>query len=134
MAFRTQRRCKARVLTTGEDCRQSPLRERDYCYWHDPENEEAAQEARRHGGLRRKRESTLAGAYDFDGITSEGALARLLDVAAYDALALDAGLGKVRAIVAIVQVGEKVLLAQDFEQRLNEIESVLGDRIKKPRR
>lgn len=134
MALRPQRRCKAKVLTTGEECRQAPLREREFCYWHDPENEEAAQEARRHGGLRRKRENTLAGAYDFDGINSEGSLARLLDIASYDALSLDVGLGKVRAIVAIVQTAEKVLLAQDFEQRLEAIESVLGERVKEKRR
>lgn len=131
MALPFRRRCKATVLTTGEGCRQNPLRDKDFCFWHDPESEEAAKEARRTGGLRRRRESTLAGAYEFDGIESEGGLARLLNIAAYDALALDTGVNKVRSIVAIVQAGERVLHNQELEARVAELESLMGDRPKK---
>ncbi|MEO8539160.1 MAG: hypothetical protein ABI577_05420 [bacterium] len=130
MAFRFQRRCKARVLSTGEDCRQSPLIDRDFCFWHDPESVDAAKEARRTGGLRRRREGTLAGHFDFEGIESDGGLARLLNIAVFDCLSLDLSVNRVRALVAIVQTAEKVLLAQEFEQRLASIESVLGERLK----
>ncbi len=43
MDVRFKRRCEARVALTDEECRQAPLREKDYCFWHDPEIEEAAQ-------------------------------------------------------------------------------------------
>ena len=35
---------------------------------HSPEHAKEVQEARRLGGLRRKREVTLSGAYDFEGL------------------------------------------------------------------
>lgn len=125
-----KRRCAAKNKR-GEPCGFTPLRDNDLCWAHDPENAEAAQEARRHGGLRRRRENTLAGAYEFDGIESEGALARLLDIATYDALSLDLGVAKVRTLVAIVQTAERVLHGQELEKRVEELESVLGDRLKK---
>lgn len=134
MALPFRRRCKAKVLTTGEDCRQNPLRDKDFCFWHDPESEEAAADARRTGGLRRRREGTLAGHFDFDGIESEGGLARLLNIAVYDCLSLDLSPNRVRALVAIVQTAEKVLVAEDLDRRLSEIESVLGERLKERRR
>lgn len=134
MALPFRRRCKAKVLTTGEDCRQNPLRDKDFCFWHDPESEEAAADARRTGGLRRRREGTLAGHFEFDGIESEGGLARLLNIAVYDCLSLDLSANRVRALVAIVQTAEKVLVAQDLDRRLSDIESVLGERLKERRR
>jgi hypothetical protein len=130
MALPFRRRCKGIVLLTGEACKQAPLRDKDLCYWHDPENEKAAQEARRDGGLRRKRESTLAGAYEFEGILTDGGIARLLDIAAFDTLAQEAGHQKSRTLIAIVLAAEKVVHAAEVEERLIALESVMGDRLK----
>ena len=134
MALGFGRHCKAKVVTTGEGCKQAPLRDREFCFWHDPESEEAANEARRTGGLRRKREGTLAGHFEFDGIESPGGLARLLNIAVYDCLSLDLSANRVRALVAIVQTAEKVLLAQEMEKRVEALESVMGDKLKAVRR
>lgn len=124
-----RRHCKA-TNKRGEACGFQPMRESDLCWHHDPENEEAAQDARRLGGVRRKRESTLAGAYEFDGILSDSGIARYLDIVAYDALSLDHGVARVRAMVAIVLAAEKVLRGEDVEARVAALESVLGDRLK----
>ena len=40
----------------------------DFCLFHSPDHEEEAAEARRLGGLRRRKEKTLAGAYEFRGL------------------------------------------------------------------
>ena len=50
------------VCPDGRLCRAIPLRDRPYCFWHDPDSEEKAAEARRLGGLRRRRGKALAGA------------------------------------------------------------------------
>jgi hypothetical protein len=46
------------------------------CFFHDPETQEAAAEARRLGGLRRRKESTIVGTYEVGELitspTSEG--------------------------------------------------------------
>jgi len=125
-----KRRCKA-TNKRGEPCGFQPMLESDLCWVHDPANEEAAQEARRVGGVRRKRESTLAGAYEFEGILAENGLARFIEIAAYDVLALDAGHSKIRAMVAVAQAAEKIIRGQEMEERIAALESVLGDRTKR---
>ena len=128
-----KRKCRE-TNKRGDRCGFSPQRESDVCWLHDPDHADEAREARRHGGLRRKRESTLAGAYEFDGILSEGGIGRYLDIAAYDALSLDFGVAKVRAMVAIAQVAEKVLHGADLQERVEALESVMGDKLKERRR
>ena len=45
---------------------------------HSPENAEEVAEARRLGGLRRRREVAVSGAYEFDGLETVAGLRRLL--------------------------------------------------------
>ena len=40
------------------------MRSGSHCFWHAPDKSDEAAKARRLGGLRRKRERTIAGAYD----------------------------------------------------------------------
>ena len=134
MALRFQRRCKARVALTGEDCRQAPLREKDFCFWHDPESEEAAQEARRLGAQRAKREGSVAAAMQIDGLGSMPDLRRILEVVLYDTLALSNGVPRNRLLVSLVQAGAALLKDGELEERLAAIESVMGERLKKERR
>ncbi len=86
MASRT---CKARN-DKGQPCGARPMRDNDYCVFHDPEHAEVVQEARRAGGQRRKREAAVATAFDFQGLTSIEEIRRLVEVAAFDALGLSA--------------------------------------------
>lgn len=118
----------------GEQCRSAPLRERDYCFWHDPEHADEAKEARRLGGIRRRREGIVQGTYDLNGLATVPDLRRLLEVAALDCLALENSIARVRAIAAVVQVGAKLLELGDFEERLAAIESVMEPRLRNIRR
>ena len=128
-----KRRCKAENRS-GDPCGFQPMLESDLCWVHDPENEEAAQEARRLGGVRRKRESTLAGAFEFDGILAPGGLARYVEIMASDTLGLEFGYTRVRAMVAVAGIAEKVIHAKELEERIADLESVLGDKLKDKRR
>lgn len=119
--------CKT-IKDTGEACCQPPLREGEHCFWHEPENAEAAMEARRLGGKRRKREGSLAGAYQFDGIRSMDDLRRILEIAAYDALALENSMARSRVLIALVQAGTRLFEVSEFEERLSSVEDVLGPR------
>ena len=134
MALPFQRRCKAKVALTGEDCRHVPMKEKDYCFWHDPDSVEAAQEARRLGAQRAKREGSVAAAMQIDGLATMADLRRILEVVLSDTLALANGVPRNRLLVSLVQAGATVLKDGEFEERLNAIESVLGDRINKGRR
>ena len=56
-------RCAGRQRD-GRQCGAPPIKGEPYCLWHSPEREDEAAEARRLGGLRRKRERTVAGTYE----------------------------------------------------------------------
>ena len=108
------RTCRA-TNASGEPCRQAPLRDGRYCFWHEPENEAAAAEARRLGRARRKREATIGGAFEIEGLATVADLRRLLMVAATDALGLDNSIARVRALTSLVQVGAKLLETGELE-------------------
>lgn len=112
----------------GEPCGAPPLRDQLLCFWHSPDHTSEAAEARRLGGLRRRREGALAGAYDFDGLGSTHALRRLLEVAAFDALGLENSVARVRTLTAIVQVGARLLETGELEERLTHLEASMEGR------
>ena len=126
-------RCAA-VTTGGEPCRQAPLIGRDRCFWHDPDNAEEAQEARRLGGMRRRRERTVAGAYQFDGLASAEQIRRLVEIAVVDALGLDNSIARARTLAYLAQTAAKLLELSDLEERLQEVESALEPRLHPLRR
>ncbi len=106
-----------------------PLRDSDFCVFHDPEHAEAVQEGRRLGGLRRRREGTLAAAYDFDGLDTIKELRRLLEIAALDTLNLENSVARNRALISAVLVATKLLEVGEHEERLGAIEAALGPRL-----
>ncbi len=107
----------------------SPLRDSDFCVFHDPQHAEAVAESRRMGGMRRRREGTLAAAYDFDGLATVQELRRLPEIATLDNLNLENSVARNRALVSAVQTGAKLLEVGELEDRLEAIESALGPRV-----
>jgi hypothetical protein len=61
-----KRTCKA-TNERGEPCGQYPSTEGDYCFWHDPELTKEQEEARRAGGIARRREFVLREVYGLEG-------------------------------------------------------------------
>ena len=57
------------------DAGRRPIVGGDYCFWHDSDRQVDAQEARRLGGLRRRREGTLQGAYNVEVLATIGGAA-----------------------------------------------------------
>jgi len=114
------------VLPDGRICRATPLRNGPFCFWHDPDSEEEAAEARRLGGLRRRREKALSGAFDFAGLGSLEAIRRVLEVATIDALALDNGIARCRVLISAATAGAKLLEVGELEARIAALEAAGG--------
>lgn len=53
---------------SGKRCGAPPLKDGSLCFWHTPAKADEVAEAQRLGGLRRKREKTVATAYEVDGL------------------------------------------------------------------
>ena len=97
---------------------------------HSPEHAEDVAEARRLGGLRRRREVTIAGAYEINGLATAGDVMRLLEVAAFDAVGLENTVARARTLAQIAHVAVRVMEAGTFEERLNALEETLRPQVR----
>jgi hypothetical protein len=102
-------------MPTGQPCRAGPQRDRPWCFAHDPERVEEATEARRLGGIRRRKEGTIAVAYDLPGLDTVEGIRRLLDITSVDALGLENGVARLRILVAVVGAATRLLEVGDLE-------------------
>src|SRR5438128_2293939 len=119
------RRCTF-ILANGKPCRAAPLREAPFCFWHSPGNEEEAAEARRLGGLRRRREKAVSGAYDFAGLGSVEAIRRILEIATIDALGLENSIVRSRTLISAAIAAAKLLETGELEARIAILETAIG--------
>jgi len=116
------------ILANGKPCRATPMRDEPFCFWHSPAHEEEAAEARRLGGLRRRREKTVSGAYDFTGLGSVEAIRRILEIAILDSLGLDNSLARARVLIAGAQAATRLLETGELEARIAALETALESR------
>jgi len=97
---------------------------------HSPEHASEVQEARRLGGLRRKREVTLSGAYDFEGLETVAGIRRLIEVAVLDTLGAENSLARNRTLLYAALTALKTLEVGEVAERLEALEqAVRGRRI-----
>ena len=125
-----ERTCEG-VNEAGQPCRQAPLRDETLCFWHSPTTADAAAEARRAGGLNKRREHALATVYQFEGLGSIDQIRRLFDLAGFEAPALPAGANKCRILGQVGLAALKALGVGEHEERLQDVEAVLGARLRK---
>lgn len=109
------RRVCAFVLPDGRNCRAAPLKEGHFCFVHSPDHGQEAAEARRLGGLRRRREQAISGAYEFAGLGSVDAIRRMLEIAAIDALGLENSVARNRVLIAVVLAAARLLEVNELE-------------------
>lgn len=116
------------VKENGQACRAAPLRDEPFCLWHSPDHAEEAAEARKLGGLRRRRERAVSGAYDFEGLASVEQIRRFLEIAAVDTISLENSVARSRTIAYIAQVSLKALEVGELEERMRALEAAMTAR------
>lgn len=112
-------------IKDGVACRATPLRDQPFCFWHSPDHTVEAAEARRLGGLRRKRERTVAGAYELAALDSVIAIRRLIEIATLDVLGLENSLARARTLASLALVALRLLEAGELESRLETLEGAV---------
>lgn len=115
------RRC-AYAKADGQPCRMAPLHDRPYCFSHDPERAAEAAEARRLGGLRRRKEGTIAVAYDLPGLDSVTGIRRVIEIATIDLFGLDNSIARSRTMISAAVAAAKLLETGELEARLEVLE------------
>ena len=124
------RTCKA-SKQNGDRCASSPLLDGEFCFWHSPDHADDAAEARRLGGLRRRREHALAGAYEVEGLATIPEIRRIVEIAVLDALGLENSVARGRLLIAASLAAAKLLEVGELEARLKDVEAALGPRLQK---
>jgi hypothetical protein len=122
------KRACAYAKTDGQPCQMAPLRDRPYCFSHDPERAEEAAEARRLGGLRRRKEGTIAVAYDLPGLDTVAGIRRLLDIVVTDGVGLENGIARLRVLISTATAATNLLKVGEFEDRLASLEAAVMHR------
>ena len=122
-----RRRC-AYAKADGQPCQMAPLHDRLYCFSHDPERAEEAAEARRLGGLRRRKEGTIADAYDLPGLDTVAGIRRLLDIVVTDGVGLENGIARLRVLISTASAATNLPKVGEFEERLTALEAAVGHR------
>jgi hypothetical protein len=110
----------------GQPCRMAPLHDRPYCFSHDPERAAEAAEARRLGGLRRKKEGTIAIAFDLPGLDTVPGIRRLLEIAATDAVGLESGIPRLRVLISTATAATNLLKVGELDDRLAHVEAAVA--------
>jgi hypothetical protein len=95
---------------------------------HDPAHAEEMAEARRLGGLRRRKEKVTEGAYDIEGLENVPQVRRLIQIAVMDTLSLENSIARSRTLAYLAVVAAKLLEAGEFEERLVALEAAVGPR------
>jgi len=85
-------------------------------------------EARRLGGLRRRRERTVSLACDFDGIGTIEQLRRVVEIAILDTLGMENSVARSRTLAYLAQVGMKALEVAEFDERVRKLEDAVAAR------
>jgi hypothetical protein len=122
------RACKT-LKDNGEPCRAPPLQDGDFCFAHSPEHAPEMREARRLGGLRRRRERTVTSAYDVDGFGTIAQLQRVLEIVIIDGLGLENTVARGRLLVAAILAGAKLQETGELADQLGAIKGVLEARL-----
>ena len=98
------------------------MRDEQFCFWHSPETAEEAAEARRIGGLHRRKKKTVSAIYGFQGLRTIEDNQALLETAAIETLALENSIARNRALGGFASTGAKLIELGDHEERLRALE------------
>ncbi len=128
-----ERTCKARK-DDGSPCRASPLQNSDHCLMHDPAHANEMAEARRLGGLRRRKEKAVQGAYEIGTLESVGDVRRLIQIAVTDTLSLENSIARSRTLAYLGVVSLKALEVSEIDERLRSLEAAMKPRQQAGRR
>lgn len=109
----------------GQICQAAPLREGEFCLMHSPEHAEDMAEARRLGGLRRRREVAVSGAYEFAGLQTVADIRRILEIGVLDTLGLENSIARARTLAYLAMTAIKLLEVGELEQRLAALEAAM---------
>ena len=123
-----ERHCKA-LNEKGEPCKTPPIIGSDLCFWHHPDYEKQAADARRAGGANHAREQTLKAVFDLAGVTTIEDLQRVVDIALLGLLSLENSVSRDRALLNVASTGARLIETGELAAKVEALGSVLEPRL-----
>jgi hypothetical protein len=80
------------------------------------------------GGLRRRKEGTIAVAYDLPGLDTVAGIRRLLDIVVTDGVGLDNGIARLRVLISVAGTAITLLRTGELEERMAVLEAAMAHR------
>ncbi len=118
------------IKEDGTGCGAPRLTDGEFCFWHSPDHATERAEAARLGGLRRRREKTVAAAYDLEGLDGLQQVRRLVNIAALDTLGLENAVARNRTLAYLAMVLLKTLEVGELQERLEALEGAVIPRLR----
>ena len=122
-------KCAATTKTTGEPCPRNAMEDDEFCFFHSPTHAQEAAEARRLGGLNRKREVTLKEVYSVERVETVEEIRRIVEIATLGLLAAENSISRNRALLAAAATAAKLLEVGLLADQINELRLVLEPRL-----
>ena len=107
----------------GRPCKATPLRDEPFCFFHSPETAEEAADARRLGGLHRRKRKSVSAVYGFNGLRTIADNLALLETAVIETLAIENSISRNRALAGMAATGGKLIELGDLSERLAALET-----------
>ena len=126
-----KRSCTA-TKADGSPCGANPMIDQQFCFSHHPDYKQEAAAARRLGGLRRRREKTIEGAYDLNGLRSAADIQRVVEAITLELLGMESTIARANAILRAAGVAARLLETGELERRIADLEAALKDRSPEP--
>jgi hypothetical protein len=120
------------VKEDGERCRKAPMQDDAFCFLHSPAHAAEAGEARRLGGLNRKKEKTLDEVYSIEDLGTVHGIRRILELAIYGAMATENSLNRSRVLIAGAMAAAKLLETGELASQIEAIRAVIEPRHQRP--
>ena len=98
------------------------MRDEPFCFWHAPETAEDAAEARRLGGLHRRKKRTVSAIYGFGGLRTTDDQLALLETTVIETIALENSISRNRAVAHMVSIAARLREASELEDRIEALE------------
>ena len=99
------------------------MRDEPFCFFHAPHTAEEAADARRLGGLHRRKRKSISAVYDFNGLRTIADNQALLETAVLETLAIENSISRNRALAAMAATGGKLIELGDLAERVAALEA-----------
>jgi hypothetical protein len=99
------------------------MRDEEFCFFHSPDTAEEAADARRLGGIHRRKKKSVAAIYGFNGLRTIVDLQGLLETVVIETMAIENSIARNRTLAGMIATGAKLVEVGELAERVAALEA-----------